>query len=157
MRNARPDSIQDTVRQSITAAGGLEAASSDLGLSVSSLSRASACEDERPGGLGINHLHRMGRIVPEAAVPIASHFARLAGGIFQPFPMRGTNLAGINSLMKEFSDVLDNHVRCHSEVSENPATFTPQEARAQLKEIDELLQAGSAYRAGLVGLARGDQ
>lgn len=156
MRNTQPDTIQDTVRQSITAAGGLEAASSDLGLAVSSLSRASSDEDDRPGGLGINHLHRLGRIVPPAAIPIARHFARLAGGIFQPLPDHGTHLGGINSVMKEFSDVLNNHVRAHSDESENPEAFTPNEAHQQVKDLDELFQVAGAYRAALIdGLGDG--
>ncbi len=36
---------------------------------------------DRPGGLGVNYLHTLGRVVPEAAVPIAVHFARLGGGV----------------------------------------------------------------------------
>lgn len=153
MRNTPVDSIQDTVRQAITAGGGLEAVSSDLGLAVSSLSRASSCDEDRPGGLGVNHLHTLGRIVPASAIPIASHFARLGGGLFLPLPRRGSSLVGINSITKEFSDVLNNHVQAHSDQSENPEAFTANEARLQLREIDELIAEAAAYRMALIGRA----
>lgn len=149
MRNTRPDSIQEAVRASIKAAGGLECASNDLGLSISSLSRASGTDDDRPGGLGVNYLHTLGRVVPEAAVPIAVHFARLGGGVFQPLPDRGPTLVSINKLMHEFSDVLDVHAHAHSERSENPEDFTRDEAIRAIKEVDELVQAALAYRAAL--------
>ncbi len=150
MRNNRPDSIQEAVRASIKAAGGLEAASNDLGLSVSSLSRASGSDEDRPGGLGVNYLHTLGRVVPAAAVPIAAHFSRLAGGVFQPLPDKGPLLANINTLMREFSDVLDVHAHAHSERSDDPSDFTRDEAAKAIKEVDELVQAALVYRAALV-------
>jgi len=84
MRNVKPGSIQAAVQASIKTAGGLEVAGDDLGMSTSNLSRASSNDEDRPGGLGVNHLHRLGRIHPPAAEPIAVHFAALAGGVFQP-------------------------------------------------------------------------
>lgn len=149
MRNTKPDSIQDSVRASIKAAGGLEAASNDLGLSVSSLSRASGSDEDRPGGLGVNYLHTLGRVVPGSAEPIAIHFARLAGGVYQPLPNKGPLLANINTVMREFTDVLDVHAHAHSERSENPEDYTREEAIAALKETDELVQAVLVWRAAL--------
>jgi hypothetical protein len=150
MRNTRPGSIQEVVRASIKAAGGLESASNDLGLSVSSLSRASGTEEDRPGGLGVNYLHTLGRVVPAAAEPIAVHFARLAGGVFQPLPDTGQTLVFINKLVREFSDVLDVHAQAHSDRSENPADFTSDEAARAIKEVDELVQTALVYRAALL-------
>ncbi|MEW2911437.1 hypothetical protein [Leisingera sp. JC11] len=93
MRQVKPGSIQAAVQASIKAAGGLEAAGNDLGMSASNLSRASSNDEDRPGGLGVNHLHRLGRITPGAAEPIAAHFAGLADGVFQPVAQPGvTNL-----------------------------------------------------------------
>lgn len=149
MRNLKPDTIQEAVRASIKAAGGLEAASNDLSLSVSSLSRASGYDDDRPGGLGVNYLHTLGRVVPASAEPIAVHFARLAGGVFQPLPDSELSLANINTVMREFTDVLDVHAHAHSERSENPDGYTQDEARRALKETDELLRAVLIWRAAL--------
>ncbi|WP_406646914.1 hypothetical protein QEZ52_00425 [Aliisedimentitalea scapharcae] len=149
MRAVKPGSIQEVVRDAISVAGGLECASNDLGLAVSSLSRASSCDEDRPGGLGVNHLHRLGRIVPQSAEPVAVHFARLAGGVFQPLPVQGALRSNIHDLTKEFSDVLSVHAKAHSEVSSNPDDFTRLEAQAAIKEVDELVQAAMAYRAAL--------
>lgn len=149
MRAVRPGSIQAAVRESITAAGGLECASNDLGLSIASLSRASVCDEERPGGLGVNHLHRLGRILPETAVPIAKHFATLAGGVFQEIPVKGQLVASIHSLTKEFSDVLGQHAQAHSEASSNPDRFTKSEAREAIKEVTDLIEAAMSYRLSL--------
>lgn len=85
MRHVRPGSIQDAVTSAYATAGGLECVANDIGVSTTLLSRAVDANDEqRPGGLGINYLHRLSRIVPEAAAPIAEHFAKLAGGRFVP-------------------------------------------------------------------------
>lgn len=155
MRNVRPGSIQETTRKAISAHGGLEAASVDLSLSTSNLSRASSCEDDRPGGLGIKYLDALGRITPESAEPVAIHFARLAGGVYQPLPHDGVLLSDVNTLMREFSDVLDHHAKAHSDRSENPADYTPSEAQATIKEVDEMVQAALKYRAALVMKAEG--
>jgi len=149
MRNSQPNSIQEAVRSSITAAGGLEVASNDLALSVSSLSRASATDEDRPGGLGVNHLHRLGRINPAAADPIANHFSRLAGGMFIPLPSGGPICSDVHRLTKEFSDVLQSHAEAHSERSADPTDYTPQEAKKAAQETIELMQAAASYLSAL--------
>ena len=83
-RATRPGSIQSSVRAAYLAVGGLESASEDLGVSVTTLSYGTEVTDLRPGGLGVNYLDRLGRIEPLSAVPLAQHFAHLAGGVFQP-------------------------------------------------------------------------
>lgn len=150
MRNVRPGSIQSAVQSAIRRAGGLEAASEDLGLSVASLSRASSNDEDRPGGLGVNHLHRLGRIASESAEPIAVHFAGLAGGVFQPLSSKGQATLDLSSLMKEFSDVVAHHAKAHSDASENPSEFTRAEASRAVIEVDELVQAALLYKAALL-------
>ncbi|WP_170335016.1 hypothetical protein [Ruegeria arenilitoris] len=149
MRNMRPDSIQEAVRASITAAGGLEAASNDLGLSVTTLSRASGTDDDRPGGLGVNYLHTLGRVVPASAASIAQHFARLHGGVYVPPFKDGPMSSNINTLTREFSDVLNAYTKAHSEESENPNDFTPAEARTTAREAIELAQHALAFASAL--------
>lgn len=155
MRGVRPGSIQEAVQRSIRAGGGLECVSADIGVSTANLSRATACEDDRPGGLGINHLDRLGRIVPEAAAPLAEHFAHLAGGFFQPMQISGPLGLDMSRLTAEFADVLQVHLEAMSERSENPADYTVAEARGALKEVDELLAAAARVRAALLDKAGG--
>lgn len=149
MRNVKPGSIQAAVQAAIKAAGGLESAGNDLGMSTANLSRASSNDEDRPGGLGVNHLHRLGRILPTCAEPIAVHFAGLAGGVFQPVPVRGTLTSDLSTLMKEFADVVALHASAHSKTSDNQDDFTPSEAAASAKEVDELVRAALIYKAAL--------
>lgn len=151
MRNVRAGSIQEAVRAAIKNAGGLEAASEDLTLATSSLSRASSYEEDRPGGLGVNHLHRLGRITPAAAIPVARHFSELAGGVFQPLPKGGNSASSLAQVMKEFADVVDCHANAHSDDSTNPDDFTANEAQRQIREVDELVSAALSYKAVLLG------
>jgi hypothetical protein len=149
-RNTRPGSIQAAVRQSIKGAGGLECASDDLGVSVSTLSLGSDIDDNRPGGLGVNYLDRLSRIDAKAALPLAQHFSQLAGGVFQPLMLDGAMAADINQITREFSDVLAKHAEAHSSSSANPESYTPAEARAQIVELDELMAAAASFRARLM-------
>lgn len=157
MRNVRPGSIQSAVQQSMRAAGGLECVSADIGVSTTNLSRATACEEDRPGGLGINHFDRLGRIVSDSAVPLAVHFAHLAGGIFQPLDLSGPLGMDMSALTAEFADVLALHAEAMSERSENPADYTAAEARRGIKEIDELMAAAARVRAALLAKAEGGE
>ena len=155
MRSVRPGSIQSAVQMAITAAGGLECVSNDIGVSTANLSRATACDEERPGGLGINHLDRLGRIVPITAVPIAHHFAHLAGGFFQPVDTNGELGADMSLMMSEFADVLRTHSEAMSDRSKTPGQYTAKEAQSQIKELDELLAAIVGVRGPLLVTARG--
>lgn len=147
MRGVRPGSIQAAVQRAIKAAGGLECASDDIGVSVSNLSRATACEDDRPGGLGVNHLDRLGRIIPGAAEPLAEHFAHLAGGVYQPIAGGGNIDADIGHLTAEFADVLTVHAEAISERSERGRDYSPAERKRQIKELDELVRVAVRLRA----------
>jgi len=155
MRSVRPGSIQSAVQMAITAAGGLECVSNDIGVSTANLSRATACDEERPGGLGVNHLDRLGRIVPAASISIAQHFAHLAGGEFLPLIADGEVSADISELMSEFADVLRVHAEAMSSQSIEPNEYTAREAQGAIKEIDEMLAAGARVRATLAEKARG--
>jgi hypothetical protein len=66
------------------AAGGLRVVSDAIGISPATLSQATLVNEERPGGLGVNYLDRLGRMAPDAAAEVARHFAALAGGRYQP-------------------------------------------------------------------------
>ncbi|MBR9764126.1 MAG: hypothetical protein GYB53_11530 [Rhodobacteraceae bacterium] len=155
MRNVRPASIQSAVQASIRAAGGLEAAANDLGIGVSTLSHGTEISEQRPGGLGINYADRLSRIVPEAAVPIAQHFAMLAGGTFQPLAVSGATAGDVHRLTREFSDVLQRHAAAHSSASSEPQDYTPTEAADQIRELDEMVGAAMAFRSVLVGKMEG--
>lgn len=148
-RAVRPGSIQAAVRAALRAAGGIECASDDLGISMTTLSFGTEQRDDRPGGLGVNHLDRLGRIEAATAVPVAQHFAQLAGGVFQPVDLAGAEGADIARLTAEFSDVLRAHSQAHGPGSADPAGYTAREAAAQLVEIDELVQAALVLRAAL--------
>ena len=85
MRNHPYGTIQEAVQSSYRASGHTnEEIAELLGVRGSTISYGAEMSEARPGGLGVNYLHRLGRMRPAAAVPIAQHFARLAGGVFQP-------------------------------------------------------------------------
>jgi len=152
-RATRPGSIQDAVRQAFGAVGGLENAATDLGLSLSVLSYGTEIREDRPGGLGVNYLDRLGRIEPLAAEAVARHFANLAGGVFQPVDPGGVLASDVHTLTREFSDVLQLHAQAHCKTSKNPTDYTPCEARAQVREIDELVVAALRLRAAMLAKA----
>jgi hypothetical protein len=56
----------------------------------------------------------------------------------------------INHITQEFSDVLAKHAEAHSNASENPNDYTPREAAAQIKELDELIATSASLRAALM-------
>lgn len=150
MRNVRPASIQSAVQASIRLAGGLEAVANDTGVGVSTLSHGTEVSEQRPGGLGVNYLDRIGRIVPEAAEPVAQHFARLAGGLFHPVAADGCTASDIHQITRDFADVLQRHGQAHSATSENPTDYTSKEALQQLVELDKMVRAAMRFRAVLV-------
>ncbi|SLN36777.1 hypothetical protein AQS8620_01319 [Aquimixticola soesokkakensis] len=157
MRNLRPASIQSAVQTAIRAGGGLEAVANDLGVGVSTLSHGTELSEQRPGGLGVNYLDRMGRIVPETAVPVAQHFAALAHGFFQPIASSGPQGVSVHQIAKEFADLLGAHAAAHGEGSDGGGIVTKSEARDLLREVDELMAAVAGFRAQLVGISEGER
>lgn len=154
-RKKIPGTIQSAVAEAYEVVGPLKRIQGVLGLPLSSLSYGTEIREDRPGGLGVNYLDRLGQIMPEAAVPIAQYFAALAGGIYQPVDLSGVMSADIHRLTMAFSDVLQRHAEAHSATSKDPSDYTPEEARAQVKEVDDLLAVGAALRAALISKAEG--
>lgn len=153
-RRTRPGTIQAAVSAAYKHVGGVENVAADLGLSVSTVSYGTELQEGR-GGLGVNYLDRLGRIDPGAAVPIAQHFALLAGGVFQPLNLAGEMAADLALLTREFSDVLAKHAEAHSSASGDPTGYTVEEAAQQVKELDELIAASVRMRASVAAIAAG--
>ena len=151
MRSVRPGSIQSAVRGSITAAGGLECVSNDLGVSVTTLSRATDLDEERPGGLGVNHLHRLGLIVSISAEPLARHFASLAGGFYHPIDIKTTSGADMASLTLQFSKLLAVYADAQADHSALLEDYASDSAERALSQIDELIATAATIRATLAG------
>lgn len=152
-RPVRPGSIQAAVRAAIRASGGLECVSDDLGVSIATLSLGTEQRDDRPGGLGVNYLDRLGRIEAGSALPIAEHFGHLAGGVFVPVDLGGAVAAEFAQVAKEFADVVNGHVAATSAASSDPEDYTVQEALAQAQELLELASATMKMRAMLLAKA----
>lgn len=150
MRGTRAGSIQNAVSCSFQAIGGLENASVDLGVSIATLSYGTSMDEARPGGLGVNYLDRLGRMERKAALPVAQHFATLAGGFFQPVELDGLADVAIHDLTREFSDVLRDHALAHSESSADPCGYTNAEKRQMIEGLSKLTRATARLRAGLV-------
>lgn len=154
-RRTRPGTIQSAVASAYRAVGGLENAAADLGVSLSVLSYGTETREDRPGGLGVNYLDRLGRIDAGAAVPLAQHFAALAGGVFQPVDLSGLRGGDVASLAAEFSDVVRAHAEAMGAESAAPGDYSRAEAEAQLVEIDELVAAALRFRAAMLVKAGG--
>nr|WP_321509334.1 hypothetical protein [uncultured Celeribacter sp.] len=149
MRGVRAGSIQSAVRSVFSGIGGLECASVDLGVSVSTLSYGTAVDEARPGGLGVNYLDRLGRMHRAAALPMAQHFSTLAGGFFQPVDLSGMESVAIHDLTAEFAEVLRDHAFAHSEASPDPTGYTEAETRQMIESLSRLSKATARLRAGL--------
>lgn len=143
------------MQEVIQASGGIEAAALEAGVSISTLSYGTEQREDRPGGLGVNYLDRLGRIDAAAALPMAQHFATLAGGVFHPVDLSGPSWSDMAGISKEFADVVTLHAAAHSQGSPDPRDYTPEEAAKQIREIDELVTAALRHRAGLVAKAGG--
>lgn len=152
-RAVLPGSIQAAVRAAYHAVGGIEAAGVDLGLSISTLSYGTEVSEQRPGGLGVAYLDRLGRMSAPAAEPLARHFAQLAQGVFCPLDLGGVTAADINAVTREFADVLDFHAKAHSDASPLPGDYTRAEALDQARELAELAEAAMKLRAALMARA----
>jgi hypothetical protein len=149
-RRTRPGTIQSAVGAAYRAVGGLENAAADLGVSLSVLSYGTETREDRPGGLGVNYLDRLGRIDTAAALPLAQHFATLAGGVFQPVASDGSASGDIATLAAEFSDVVRQHAEAMGPASVAPGGYSRREAEAQLVEVDEMVTAALRFRAAIL-------
>lgn len=147
MRNNRPGSIQSVVHAAIEVGGGFDAVARDLAVSVSSVYRATGEDCDRPGGLGVNYLDRMGRIDRTTAEPVARHFSALAGGFFHPLPDGADANTEIAALAASFADVLRDHADAHSSRSPDPSGYTQSEAALVVADMDRLIATAARLRA----------
>lgn len=145
-RPTRPGSIQAAVAEAFRACGGLDSVSADLGLALSTLSYATELRDDRPGGLGVAYL---GRMEPGAALPIARHFAALAGCVVQPVTSGG--VASVHEVTREFSDVLALHAQAMA-----GAGYSAAAAARQVLELDQLIAAATRLRAAMLAGGQAD-
>lgn len=85
MRAYRAGTISEAVQNAVEAVPNMKhrQVAEMLGISGATLSYGMAPSEDRPAGLGVAHLHRLAVAFPQAAVPLAEHFAALAGGTFQ--------------------------------------------------------------------------
>lgn len=149
MRLVRAGSVHEVMQKVVKLGGGLEAVGAQISLSPSTISRAVGEAETRPGGLGIAYLDTLGRIVPEAAEPIAHHFASLAGGTFQTFPTGRNAPVAFHNVAKEFGDVAAAYGAAHSQESIDPSRITREEAVKLREETRELMQVGALFLANL--------
>lgn len=146
MRNNRPGSIQATVAEAYEANGGLRATAQDLGLSAATLSHGAEVNEERPGGLGVNHLDRLGRMCPLSAAVLARHFAELAGGTFAPGrgPAASSLLSQSGVIAKEAGEAV-------AALLLAAQGGGPREAEEAVRQLDDVAEAVAAARSRLLG------
>lgn len=157
MRQAKPGSMQAAIRATITKAGGLDAAAADMEVSTTTLSRATDIDEVRPGGLGVNYLHRLGRLSPRAIAPIAHHFAQLSGGYFVPIDFKASQGADISAVMDEFSKVLSYHSQVHSSDTAPLSNYTAREARIAAQGVGKLMEVATRFQHSLMEGARNQE
>ncbi|SDF90838.1 hypothetical protein [Alloyangia pacifica] len=122
-----------------------------LGIRGSTLSYGMEVSETRPGGLGVNYLHRLGADCPAAALPLAQHFAGLAGGVFQSVNVGGvvTSLyAQCGTVAKECGEAQAAIIRA-AEKAGGHGNSARANAEA-LCEIDEAIEALTRARASIV-------
>ena len=144
MRPCEAGSIQDTVAAAYEAAGGLRRVSVAIGVTASSLSYGTEIREDRPGGLGVNYLDRLGRMSPAAAREIAQHFAALAGGVFQPLAALVNDLGGhCQAVAKEGGEAQAAAFRA-------ALSGSLKDCEQALRETDESLEAHTNLLAALM-------
>lgn len=133
-RRTRPGSIQSALQEAYRAAGGVEAVAADLGLSLSSVSYGTEQREDRPGGLGLNHVDRLARMHPEVAAVLARHFAGLAGGMFAEIAVRGAQLSTLQHARALVREAAEGSAALMALVDGEAA---PDEVRQELMDIEE--------------------
>ncbi|WP_353474806.1 hypothetical protein PVT71_14650 [Salipiger sp. H15] len=150
MRPQRYGTIQNVVRDAVDATGrSHQDVAGLLGIRGSTLSYGMEDNEDRPGGLGVNYLHRLGLDCPAAAAPVAQHFSALAGGVYRPVDLG----ANVTSLFVQCGDVA-------RECGEAQAAILLAEVKASvktdaeaLKEIDDAVEAMLRVRAVIAARA----
>lgn len=143
MRAVRAGSIQEAVQAAYIAAGGVTDVSAMIGLASSVLSYGTEMREDRPGGLGVNYLDRLGRMNQAAARAICEHFAALAGGVFQPLEAEVSDLGGhCQVVAKEGGEAQAAAFRA-------ALSGSLKDCERALRETDESLEAHANLRAAL--------
>lgn len=143
-RSHKVGSITDVVARAIEATGKAHRdVAEDLGIRASTLSYGMEVSEDRPGGLGIAYLHRLALAEPACAVPVAGHFAMLAGGVFQPVNL-GVNDANLYShcctIAKECGEASAATIRA----AEMSTVNALDDAERELMEAQEAIARGLA-------------
>lgn len=144
MRRPRYGTIQSAVRGALDATGKRDKDVADfLGVRGSTLSYATEESDDRPGGLGVNYLHRLALAHPAAAVPLAQHFAAMAGGVYQPIDTEGRVVSlfeHVSLCAKENGEAISAMVMAAEHASAG-------NLEAAARETDEAIAQMLAFRA----------
>lgn len=144
MRRPRYGTIQSAVRGALDATGKRDKDVADfLGVRGSTLSYATEESDDRPGGLGVNYLHRLALAHPAAAVPLAQHFAAMAGGVYQPIDTEGRVVSlfeHVSLCAKESGEAISAMVMAAEHASAG-------NLEAAARETDEAIAQMLAFRA----------
>ncbi|NDW34614.1 hypothetical protein [Salipiger sp. PrR007] len=104
-----------------------------LGIRGSTLSYGMEDNEDRPGGLGVNYLDRLAMDCPEAAIPLAQHFAGRAGGVFQPVEVT----ENVTSLFSHCSHVAKENGEALSSIVQAAVNASPKSDQEAVREIDE--------------------
>lgn len=152
MRQPRYGTIQSAVRGALDATGKRDKDVADfLGVRGSTLSYATEESDDRPGGLGVNYLHRLALAYPAAAVPLAQHFAAMAGGVYQPVDTEGrvVSLFEHTSLCaKETGEAIAAMARAAEQASAGNLEAAERETREAIAQMVAYLSAINAQAEG---------
>lgn len=154
MRYSRPGSIQSALQEAYRAVGGVENVATDIGVSQATISYSTAVDEDRPGGLGINHIDRLCRMHAEAAMPLARHFAALAGGAFQPVTEAACLQSAIAKAAKEGGESVSYSIGLGHDASEAELLLAEKEAVEHYEAAGEVLAAIRERLRGNVVVAR---
>lgn len=151
MRPQRYGTIQNAVCDSVEATGKRhQDVAAFLGIRGSTLSYGMELSETRPGGLGVNYLHRLGVDCPAAAVPLAQHFAGLAGGVFSPVELSGN----VTSIYTQCGDVARECGEAQAAIIRAAEMASHQSVAEAEREIDEAVAALMRAR-GAISAIRG--
>ncbi|WP_339112877.1 hypothetical protein [Thioclava sp. GXIMD2076] len=145
MRPVEAGSIQDVVSDVYDVFGGVRKASAATGLAPSVLSYGTEMREDRPGGLGVNYLDRMARMDPAAAAILASHFAALAGGVFQPI-----EVAVVEELTSACADAIKENGEAIFYALQAARSGRWEDAQIALPEVDDSITEMTGLRAILM-------
>ncbi|WP_353475537.1 hypothetical protein PVT71_18375 [Salipiger sp. H15] len=151
MRPQRYGTIQNAVCEAVEATGKRhQDVAALLGIRGSTLSYGMEDNEDRPGGLGVNYLHRLAMDCPAAAIPLAQHFAGLAGGVFRPVEMQGN----VTSIFAQCGDVARECGEAQAAIFRAAEKASVQSVAEAEREIDEAVAALMRAR-GAISAKRG--